>query len=242
MAVGSLVSRITGFLRQLALVSVLGLGVVNDSYTVANTLPNIVYELLLGGVLTSVMVPLLVRAQTEDPDGGEAYTRRLLTVAGAALLLATLVAMAAAPLLTRLYLGDGDGPGRTRDLATAFAWLLLPQIFFYGLGALLGALLNTRGVFGPFAWAPVLNNVVVIAVLAVYAADARADQPRSGADGRAEAAGARPGHHARASPCRPLVLLPGRAPRRLPLPPAVGLGPAARRDGRAGPVGRGATC
>ena len=85
MAVASLVSRVTGFLRQLALVSVLGLGVVNDSYTVANTLPNIVYELLLGGVLTSVMVPLLVRAQTEDADGGEAYTRRLLTVAGAAL-------------------------------------------------------------------------------------------------------------------------------------------------------------
>jgi peptidoglycan biosynthesis protein MviN/MurJ (putative lipid II flippase) len=82
MAVASLVSRITGFLRQLALVAVLGLGVVNDSYTVANTLPNIVYELLLGGVLTSVMVPLLIRAQTEDADGGEAYTRRLLTMAG----------------------------------------------------------------------------------------------------------------------------------------------------------------
>ncbi len=169
MAVASLVSRVTGFLRQLALVSVLGLGVVNDSYTVANTLPNIVYELLLGGVLTSVMVPLLVRAQTEDADGGEAYTRRLLTVAGAVLALATLVAMATAPLLTRLYLGDGTGPANPQ-LATAFAWLLLPQIFFYGLGALLGAMLNTRGVFGPFAWAPVLNNVVVLAVLGVFVA------------------------------------------------------------------------
>jgi putative peptidoglycan lipid II flippase len=169
MAVASLVSRVTGFVRQLALVTVLGLGVVNDSYTVANTLPNIVYELLLGGVLTSVMVPLLVRAQTEDADGGEAYTRRLLTVAGVALALATLAAMVAAPLLTRLYLGDGDGPANPQ-LATAFAWLLLPQIFFYGLGALLGALLNTRGVFGPFAWAPVLNNVVVLGVLAVFAA------------------------------------------------------------------------
>ena len=169
MAVASLVSRITGFVRQLALVSVLGLGVVNDSYTVANTLPNIVYELLLGGVLTSIMVPLLVRAQTEDADGGEAYTRRLLTVACAALAVATLAAMAAAPLLTRLYLGDDAGPADPA-LATAFAWLLLPQIFFYGLGALLGALLNTRGAFGPFAWAPVLNNVVVLAVLAVFVA------------------------------------------------------------------------
>jgi putative peptidoglycan lipid II flippase len=169
MAVASLVSRVTGFLRQLALVSVLGLGVVNDSYTVANTLPNIVYELLLGGVLTSVMVPLLIRAQTEDADGGDDYTRRLLTMACAALALATVVAMIGAPLLTRLYLGDGRGPANP-ELATAFAWLLLPQIFFYGLGALLGALLNTRGVFGPFAWAPVLNNVVVLGVLAVYTA------------------------------------------------------------------------
>ena len=137
MAVASLVSRITGFLRQLALVTVLGLGVVNDSYTVANTLPNIVYELLLGGVLTSVMVPLLVRAQTEDADGGEAYTRRLLTVAGVAWPSRRSSAMAAAPLLTRLYLGRRRRPADPQ-LATAFAWLLLPQIFFYGVGALLG--------------------------------------------------------------------------------------------------------
>ena len=236
MAVASLVSRVTGFLRQLALVSVLGLGVVNDSYTVANTLPNIVYELLLGGVLTSVMVPLLVRAQTEDADGGEAYTRRLLTVAGVALALATLVAMAAAPLLTRLYLGDGAGPANP-ELATAFAWLLLPQIFFYGLGALLGALLNTRGVFGPFAWAPVLNNVVVLAVLAVFVAlpgrisldPVRMGEPKLlvlgvGTTLGIVVAGARAAAR--------------RAPHRVPLPPAVGLGPAARRDRRAGPLGR----
>ncbi|WP_420821680.1 murein biosynthesis integral membrane protein MurJ [Pseudonocardia acidicola] len=169
MAVASLVSRVTGFLRQLALVAVLGLAVVNDSYTVANTLPNIVYELLLGGVLTSVMIPLLVRAQTHDPDGGETYTRRLLTIAGTALLLATAVAMLAAPLLTRLYLGSDDSGTANPDLATAFAYLLLPQIFFYGMGALLGAILNSKGVFGPFAWAPVLNNVVVLIVLGVYA-------------------------------------------------------------------------
>jgi len=113
------------------------------------------------------MVPLLVRAQTEDADGGEAYTRRLLTVAGVALAIATLVAMAAAPLLTRLYLGDGSGPAHPQ-LATAFAWLLLPQIFFYGLGALLGAILNSKQVFLPFAWAPVLNNVVMLLVLGAY--------------------------------------------------------------------------
>jgi putative peptidoglycan lipid II flippase len=169
MAVASLVSRITGFLRQIALVTVLTVGVVTDSYTVSNTLPLIVYELLLGGVLTSVMVPLLVRAQTEDADGGEAFTRRLLTMAGVALLLATAAAMLAAPLLTRLYLGSDGSSTADPQLATVLAYLLLPQIFFFGIGAVLGAILNTRGAFGAFAWAPVLNNVVVLAVLAVYA-------------------------------------------------------------------------
>jgi putative peptidoglycan lipid II flippase len=167
-AVASLVSRLTGFLRNLALVAVLGLAVVNDSYTVSNTLPNIVYEFLIGGVLTSVMIPVLVRAQQEDADGGDAFTRRLLTIVGVALLVATLLAMAAAPLLTRLYLGSGDTGQANPELATAFAWLLLPQIFFYGIGALLGAILNSKQVFGPFAWAPVLNNVVVLLVLGVY--------------------------------------------------------------------------
>lgn len=167
-AVASLVSRVTGFLRQVVLVGVLGLGLVNSSYTVANNLPNIIYELLIGGVLSSVLIPLLVRAQTEDADGGETYTRRLLTLAGSALLLATAAAMVAAPLITSVYVGSSSDPAAA-PLTTAFAVLLLPQIFFYGLGALLGAILNSRGVFGPFAWAPVLNNVVVLVVLGVFA-------------------------------------------------------------------------
>ncbi|MFC4950318.1 murein biosynthesis integral membrane protein MurJ [Pseudonocardia sp. GCM10023141] len=166
MAVASLVSRITGFVRSVLLFTVLGAGVVNDSYTVSNTLPVIVYELLLGGVLSSVMVPLLVRAQGEDDDGGEAYTRRLMTIGGVSLLAATGVAIVAAPLLTRLYLGGSTIANA--DLATAFAYLLLPQIFFYGVGALVGAVLNSRNAFGAFAWAPVANNVVVLAVLVVY--------------------------------------------------------------------------
>jgi putative peptidoglycan lipid II flippase len=168
MAVASLVSRITGFARQVALVAALGLTVVNDSYTVANTLPNIIYEFLLGGVLSSVMVPLLVRAQAEDPDGGETYTRKLLTVSAVVLTAATALAMLAAPLLTTLYLGDGSTGHVNPALATAFAWLLLPEIVFYGMGALFGAILNTKGVFGPFAWAPVLNNLTMLAVLGVY--------------------------------------------------------------------------
>jgi putative peptidoglycan lipid II flippase len=157
-------------MRQVALFTVLGATILNDSYTVANTLPNIVYELLLGGALSSVMIPLLVRAQKEDADGGEAYTRKLITLAAVALLLATTAGVLAAPLLTRIYLGAGATSTADPELATTLAYLLLPQIFFYGLGAILGAILNSKGAFGAFAWAPVLNNVVVLAMVVVYLA------------------------------------------------------------------------
>jgi putative peptidoglycan lipid II flippase len=168
MALGSLASRVTGFLRQVALFTVLGATVLNDSYTLSNTLPNIVYELLIGGALSSMVIPLLVRAQREDPDGGEAYTRKLITLTGAALLVATAAGLLAAPLLTQLYLGGQTTSKADPQLATTLAYMLLPQIFFYGLGALLGAVLTSRGAFGAFGWAPVLNNVVVLGVVAVY--------------------------------------------------------------------------
>lgn len=166
MAVATLVSRITGFVRQLALAAVLGLLVVNDSYTVANTLPNMLYEILLGGVLTSVVVPLLVRAAKEDADQGEAYAQRLMTVVVVTLGAATALAVLAAPLLAWLFLGDSRNANPA--LATVFAYLLLPQILFYGLSGLFGAILNARSVFNPPAWAPVLNNVVVLLTLVVY--------------------------------------------------------------------------
>ena len=162
MAVATLVSRATGFLAKVVLVTVLGFSVVNDAYTLANTLPNIVFELLIGGVLTSVAVPLLSRARS-DPDGGELYTQRLMTIALVGLLVATALAILAAPLLTGLYLSGGDGVVDT-DLANHLAYLLLPQIFFYGMAALFGAILNTKEKFGVPAWAPVANNLVVIGV------------------------------------------------------------------------------
>jgi putative peptidoglycan lipid II flippase len=167
MAIATLVSRITGFAWKVMLAWAASLGVVNDSFTVANTLPNIVYELLLGGVLASIVVPLLVRAQ-DDPDGGAAYTQRLLTVAMTVLLGATVVAVALAPLFTRLYM-DGSTGKANPELATAFAYLLLPEIVFYGLFALLSAILQAKQVFGPPAWAPVANNVIVMLTIAVYA-------------------------------------------------------------------------
>jgi len=162
MAVATLVSRATGFLAKVVILAFLGFGVVNDAYTIANTLPNIIFELLIGGVLTSVAIPLLSRARA-DPDGGEGYTQRLMTMAFVGLLAATGLAVAAAPLLTRVYL-SGDGGVVDRGLATGLALLLLPQIFFYGIAALFGAILNTKEKFGVPAWAPVANNLVVIAV------------------------------------------------------------------------------
>jgi len=167
MAIASAASRLTGFLRSLAVTAAIGVALVGNAYNTANTLPNIVYELLLGGVLTSVIVPLLVQAQERDRDRGVAYTQRLLSLAVAGLAGATLLATVAAPLLTVLY-SSGSGP--KSELTTLFAYLLLPEIFFYGLGAMIGAVLNTRGVFGPPAWAPVLNNVVVIVVAGVFIA------------------------------------------------------------------------
>ena len=165
LALPTLISRLTGFLKALAITAVLGIGSVSDSFTIANTLPNIVAELVLGAVLTSIIIPVLVRAEGEDADGGALFTRRLVTICGLTLLLATILAVAAAPLLTRLYLGGSEADGR---LATLFALLLLPQILFYGFSALFGAILNTREVFGLVAWAPVINNVVTLLTLAVY--------------------------------------------------------------------------
>ena len=176
MAIASAASRLTGFLRSLAVTAALGVALVGNAYNTANTLPNIVYELLLGGVLTSVVVPLLVQAQERDRDGGEAYTQRLLSLAVVGLVVTTLLATLAAPLLTVLYSSDG---GAKAELTTFFAYLLLPEILFYGLGAMIGAILNTRGIFGPPAWAPVLNNVVVIVVAGVFFAITAGDGGRT---------------------------------------------------------------
>ena len=167
MAVATVVSRVTGLVARLLLAAALGFGVLNDSYNIANELPNMVYELLLGGVLSSVAIPVLVRAQRTDPDGGHEYAQRLLTMSTIALLVGTIGAVAAAPLLIRLSVTSG--PHANPALATAFAYLLLPEILFYGLAALVGAVLNSRGVFGPPAWAPVANNLVVIGVIGAYA-------------------------------------------------------------------------
>lgn len=161
MAVGTVFSRILGFGRNAVLAAAIGTGLTATTFNVANTVPNIIYILLAGGVLNAVFVPQLVRAMKE-PDGGQGYTDRLLTLAGVVLLALTVVATLAAPLVISIYT-----PGKWGDddvaVATAFAFWCLPQIFFYGLYTMLGQVLNARGSFGPMMWAPVVNNVVAIA-------------------------------------------------------------------------------
>ena len=178
MALGTLASRGTGFLRTAVVGAVLGVAAVGDAFNLANTAPNIVYELLLGGVLTSVVVPLLVRAARDDGDDGAAYAQRLLTLVVVVLGTASLLLVLAAPLVVDLY--GGDLSPQARDLAVVFARFLLPQVLFYGAGAVMGAYLNTRGRFGPPMWAPVLNNLVVIATGVAFALMPGPDRPEPG--------------------------------------------------------------
>lgn len=166
MAIATLTSRITGFIWKVLLAWVATMGVLYDSFTVANTLPLIINELLLGGVLTSVVVPLLVRSE-DDADGGQAYTQRLLTMAVTILGIASIVATACAPWLISLLMDESGEANLT--LATWFAYLLLPGLLFYGLFAVLSAILNARQIFGPAQWAPVINNLVIIIALGAFA-------------------------------------------------------------------------
>ena len=165
MAVATLVSRITGFIRIVLLAAILG-AALSSSFTVANQLPNLVAALVLEATFTAIFVPVLARAERDDPDGGTAFVRRLVTLATLLLLVATVLSVTAAPLLVRLMLGSD--PQVNRSLTTAFAYLLLPQVIFYGLSSVFMAILNTRNVFGPPAWAPVINNIVAIVTLGVY--------------------------------------------------------------------------
>ncbi len=166
-AFATLISRVTGFGKQLLLLTVLGPAVAS-AFTSANLIPNMIAELVLGAVLTAIVVPTLIRAEQEDPDQGRAFVRRLVTAAFTVLFAATVLTMAATPILATHVFVASDGEVNT-NLTTALTFLLVPAILFYGMSALFTAILNTRQAFKPGAWAPVLNNIVVLAVLAAYA-------------------------------------------------------------------------
>ena len=165
MAVGTILSRITGFFRAILGVAVLGTALLADTYNVANTMPNILYNLLVGGALTAIFVPQLVRSFS-DEDGGHGFASRLVTTISGILLLLVAVGVIFAPLLVRLYAPEFSAVGFEREqaIAVAFTRYCLPQIFFLGLFTMLGQVANARGSFAPLMWAPIANNLVVIAV------------------------------------------------------------------------------
>lgn len=171
MAAGTVVSRISGFARTTLLAAALGTQLHADVFNIANTVPNMLYILLAGGVFNAVLVPQLIRAQKNDADGGEAYTNRIITLAGLFLAGVTAVLVIGAPVLMRLFLdGSFYEPGleAQRESVIDFARYCLPQVFFYGMFVLVGQVLNARGVFGPMMWAPIANNVVSVLVLVSY--------------------------------------------------------------------------
>jgi putative peptidoglycan lipid II flippase len=170
MAAGTATSRVLGFVRLALLAAVLGATAENlaaNAFAVANTIPNALYLLIAGGALNAVLVPQIVRADA-DGEAGRARLDRLFTISLAGMAALTVVLTLSASLLIDLY--TEDLPPAQVGLAVAFAVWTIPQVFFYGLYALFGQVLNARGSFGPYMWAPVANNVVAILGLAAVLA------------------------------------------------------------------------
>ncbi|GAA1853774.1 murein biosynthesis integral membrane protein MurJ [Actinomadura bangladeshensis] len=166
MAVGTVFSRLTGFLRTAVIGAALGTALLGDAYQAAEMIPYTVYELLLGGLLASVFIPFLVKRRMRDADGGAATEQRLLTVVLLALAVLTVLAVLGAGLLIDLYAGSYTG--RQREVAVLLTRLLLIQIFFIGVSGLASTLLNVRQRFGAPMWAPVVNNVITIGAGLVF--------------------------------------------------------------------------
>ncbi|MGV9280572.1 murein biosynthesis integral membrane protein MurJ [Streptomyces sp. NPDC003730] len=168
MAAGTMVSRLTGFVRSALIVSALGVGLLGDTFQVAYQLPTMIYILTVGGGLNSVFVPQLVRAMKDDEDGGEAYANRLLTLVMVALGALTLITVLAAPLLIRLLSNPVASDPAANQVGITFVRYFLPSIFFMGLHVVMGQVLNARGRFGAMMWTPVLNNIVIIVTLGMF--------------------------------------------------------------------------
>ncbi|MBA2456133.1 MAG: murein biosynthesis integral membrane protein MurJ [Nocardioidaceae bacterium] len=173
MASGTVVSRLTGFLRAALILAALGKSLDADLFTLANTLPNSLYILVAGGVFNVVLVPQLVRAMRADPDGGQAFAQRILSLGVLVLAGATAVLLIAVPLLARIAFPAslfGDDLTVQRESAYNLMRFCMPQVFFYGVFVLVGQMLNARQRFGPMMWAPIVNNAVGCAVLGGYLA------------------------------------------------------------------------
>lgn len=167
MASGTLVSRALGFLKVVLITVAIGsVTTVSDIFELANTLPNLIYVLVAGGIFNAVLVPQIIKASRTADDGGADYISRLLTLAVLALLcVAAVVVLLAGPIIRTM--GTDWSPAQL-SLGLTFALFTFPQIFFYGLYTVVGQVLNARGAFGWYMWAPVVNNVVAIAALLVF--------------------------------------------------------------------------
>ncbi|MET7506744.1 murein biosynthesis integral membrane protein MurJ [Streptomyces albidoflavus] len=168
MAAGTMVSRLTGFVRSLVITAALGAALLGDTFTVAYTLPTMIYILTVGGGLNSVFVPQLVRAMKNDDDGGEAFANRLLTLVMVALGAIVLLAVLAAPLLINLMSDPVASDPDANRVGITFARYCLPTIFFMGVHVVMGQILNARGKFGAMMWTPVLNNIVMITTFGLF--------------------------------------------------------------------------
>lgn len=166
MASGTLVSRILGFVKALMITVAIGsLTTMADVFELANTLPNLIYVLIAGGIFNAVLVPQIIKASKND-DAGADYISRLLTLAILALAGVTLIVVLCAGPVIRV-MGSGWSDAQVA-MGTAFALITFPQIFFYGVYTVVGQVLNAKGAFGAYMWAPVLNNVIAIAALAAF--------------------------------------------------------------------------
>lgn len=173
MAAGTVVSRLTGFLRAALVLAALGKSLDADLFTQANTVPNSLYILVAGGVFNVVLVPQLIRSMRNDADGGQAYAERVLTLGLLVLAGATAVLLVAVPVLVHIAFPSSlfsDDLTVQRESAYDLMRYCLPQVFFYGVFVLIGQMLNARQRFGPMMWAPIVNNVVSCAVLGAYIA------------------------------------------------------------------------
>ncbi len=176
MAAGTVVSRLSGYVRSILLAAALGGLLHADVFTIANTVPNMLYILLAGGIFNAVLVPQLVRATTHDEDRGEAYTNRVVTLAALFLGTVTVLLVIGAPWLMRVFI-DPDLPPEAQEAVIDLARYCLPQVFFYGMFVLVGQILNARGLFGPMMWAPIANNVISVAMLVTYLVVFGSDDP-----------------------------------------------------------------